>query len=185
MSRWAQSIHLCFGLPLFLLPDGTIICSLSSDVVLVLSVMTWPISSIGIACMHHRRRSLKTVLHAHRLTKVPLHFRHILVVVPVVGAKASPCRLQVILSCAVISCPSSICPGLFVGLPCRFTCRMVCKWRRCVPSVVFHAVNASCPCLLQLRVAIWCHEATQHKQASYDVPPAFSYYSVLNLVIQL
>ena len=42
--------------------------------------MTWPISSIDIACMHHRhrRRSLKTVLHAHRMTIiVPLHYRHL------------------------------------------------------------------------------------------------------------
>ena len=49
--------------------------SLSSDVVLVLSdsLMNWPISSIVIDCTHHRRCSLNTVLHAHRMTIVPLH----------------------------------------------------------------------------------------------------------------
>ena len=36
MFRLAQSIHICFGLPLILLPSGTI-SSLSSDVVLVWS----------------------------------------------------------------------------------------------------------------------------------------------------
>ena len=46
VCRLTQSIHLCFGLPLFLLPGGTI-SILTSDVVLVLSVMTWPISSIS------------------------------------------------------------------------------------------------------------------------------------------
>ena len=27
--------------------------------------------------LHHRRRSLETVLHAHRLTIVPQHYRHL------------------------------------------------------------------------------------------------------------
>ena len=51
--------------------------SISSDVVLVLSVMTWPISSIFNACMHHRRRSLKSVLHTHHMSIFPPHCHHL------------------------------------------------------------------------------------------------------------